>query len=91
VLLREKLEHVQCPVVICTFKAAAHALLGTVSGDGWIPGAKVAEADVFVMPGPYARRERVASVLQELTARLRAEANTLQCDACCLRVRSPVI
>lgn len=67
-ILREKLEQLRPNAVIFTFKDAAQALLGRVEGFGWMTGATIAGADVFVMPGPYEARVNVDPALASLAA-----------------------
>lgn len=64
-LLIAKLEGVQPEVVLFTFKKTATILFGPFPGFGFV-GKSIAGADVFVMPGPYERTERVAAALAEL-------------------------
>ena len=68
-LLLEKLKTVGPAVVIFTFKDAAQAMIGPVRGFGWIPGAMIAGASVFVMPGPYEARANVDLAMTLLAAR----------------------
>ncbi|UJA20475.1 hypothetical protein HJD18_09825 [Thermoleophilia bacterium SCSIO 60948] len=65
-LLLAKLEKLEIPRVIFTFKRSAEALLGRFGGHGLRPGRPLAGAEAFVMPGPMARRELVAAALEEL-------------------------
>jgi hypothetical protein len=51
--------------VIFTFKRTATVIFGRFDGFGFI-GKRVAGADVFVMPGPYERADRVERALSEL-------------------------
>jgi TDG/mug DNA glycosylase family protein len=69
-ILEEKLRVLEVPPVIFTFKKAATSVLGGFSGHGLLPAARLAGGRVFVMPGPYERREQTARALQELTERL---------------------
>jgi TDG/mug DNA glycosylase family protein len=64
-LLRRKLADVCPDLVIFTFKATATALFGAFEGNGFIERV-FAGAEAFVMPGPYERRDIVASRLEEL-------------------------
>ena len=66
--LLEKLETLRPTAVIFTFKDAAQAMIGRVHGFGWITGATVAGAGVFVMPGPYEARVNVDLALASLAA-----------------------
>ena len=69
-LLRDKLRDVEAPAVIFTFKDAATSMIGRFRGAGWIDGASICGASVFVMPGPYERRDIVDSVMVDLRTRL---------------------
>src|SRR5690606_37765566 len=69
-LLREKLLDVGAPAVIFTFKDAATSMIGRFRGAGWIVGSSISGASVFVMPGPYERRDVVDRLLVDLTTRL---------------------
>jgi TDG/mug DNA glycosylase family protein len=69
-LLAAKLEDVRPGLVIFSFKKAAERFFGPFSGNGFVPGLRIGRADVFVMPGPYERRENVDSRLAELTLRV---------------------
>lgn len=68
-ILEEKLTEANVPLVIFVFKAAAEALLGSFDGNGFV-GRRLGGADVFVMPGPYAKREQAEAVLETLRHRL---------------------
>ena len=67
-LLLEKLETLRPTAVIFTFKDAAQTMIGPVGGFGWIAGATIADASVFVMPGPYEARANVDLALASLAA-----------------------
>jgi hypothetical protein len=43
-------------------------MIGRVRGFGWITGAEIAGAGVFVMPGPYEARTNVDLALASLAA-----------------------
>ena len=66
-LLEDKLAGMQVGKVLFTFKAGAEALLGPLRGHGLIAGQELAGAEVFVMPGPMERTERVRRALRQLT------------------------
>lgn len=70
-LLRAKIDQAGTSVVICTFKAAAEALVGRIAGYGWVEGRTVEGADLFVMPGPYEAAARVDVALASLAAQLK--------------------
>jgi TDG/mug DNA glycosylase family protein len=65
-LLESKLASLAVPRVIFVFKSAARTLLGRFGGHGLRPGRPLADAEVFVMPGPTERRDRVERALREL-------------------------
>ncbi len=66
--LENKLARLQVPKVLFTFKAGAEALLGPLDGHGLIVGRTVAGAELFVMPGPMERTDRVQLALRQLEA-----------------------
>ena len=68
--LISKLEAVRPEIVVFTFKKTATVIFGSFGGYGFI-GKTLAGGDVFVMPGPYERADRVAAALAELAARWR--------------------
>jgi TDG/mug DNA glycosylase family protein len=51
--LLTKLETYRPALVIFTFKKTAKVLFGKFSGNGFVPGLRLADSDVFVMPGPF--------------------------------------
>jgi hypothetical protein len=65
-LLEAKLERYRPGLVIFTFKETAKKLFGNFSGNGFVPGLKLAESDVFVMPGPYESAASARRTLNEL-------------------------
>lgn len=67
--LRQTLEAVDAPVLIFPFKAAAVALVGAFSGNGWL-STRVAGAELFVMPGPYEAKGTAGTTLASLARRL---------------------
>lgn len=66
-LFRPKVEAANPCVIIFTFKAAAEAVLGRFQGHGFI-GLRVEGAEVFVMPGPYVRRDLGVGAMSTLSA-----------------------
>ena len=64
-VLEDKLAATAAPLVIVVFKAAAVALFGTFSGNGFI-GKQLGPCTVFVMPGPYEAAATADKTLQEL-------------------------
>lgn len=72
-ILEDKLRALDVPLVIFTFKKAATSILGDFQGHGLLPTARLAGGRVFVMPGPYERREQTARTLQELTEHLQSQ------------------
>jgi TDG/mug DNA glycosylase family protein len=70
-LLLEKLERAAPGLVIFTFKKVATRMLGNFRGNGILPDTTLGGADVFVMPGPYAKREEADASLAELASLLR--------------------
>lgn len=69
-LLAKKLEAARPRLVVFSFKKVAERFFGPFSGNGFVPGLRIGRADVFVMPGPYERRENVELRLSELTHRV---------------------
>ena len=65
-ILAEKLETWGAPLVVFVFKRAAEQVLGHLKGSGFVPGVRLGPSEVFVMPGPYERRDRVDDVLDSL-------------------------
>lgn len=59
-LLAEKLRRHRPALLIFTFKKTATALLGPFKGHGHRPEFEFEGAQIFVMPGPYERTDRVA-------------------------------
>lgn len=64
--LAQKLEAWGAPLVVFAFKKATLGVLGHFEGYGFIPGVRLGPSDVFVMPGPYERKERVSETLDAL-------------------------
>lgn len=64
-MLISKLDAVRPQVVLFTFKKTATVIFGPFAGCGFV-GKTVAQGQVFVMPGPYERSDRVEPVLDEL-------------------------
>lgn len=69
--LEAKLADANVAFAIFVFKSAAEALLGPLAGDGFV-GRRLGRAEVFVMPGPYEKRERAELVLETLRRRVEA-------------------
>jgi TDG/mug DNA glycosylase family protein len=67
-LLEARLEAIAAPRVIFTFKKAATTLLGDFAGHGVLPKRSLGGAQVFVMPGPMERTDRVDRALHDLRA-----------------------
>ena len=65
-LVENKLTALAVPKVLFTFKASAEALLGRLAGPGVQTGRMVADAEVFVMPGPMARTDVTRQTLADL-------------------------
>lgn len=68
-LLERKIEKAQPRLLIFSFKKTAEVLLGKFPGNGFI-GRQLADADVFVMPGPYAKANEVKARVAELGRRV---------------------
>ena len=71
-LLVEKLRRYRPTLLIFTFKKTATSLFGRFKGHGHRPELELGGAEVFVMPGPYERADRVASALEQLRSLLAA-------------------
>jgi double-stranded uracil-DNA glycosylase len=67
-LLDGKLTELHMSKVLFTFKASAEALFGPLDRHGLLAGRTLAGADVFVMPGPMERTDRVKRALDALRA-----------------------
>jgi TDG/mug DNA glycosylase family protein len=65
-LLEAKLAALAVPRIVFAFKCAATPLLGYFEGHGLRPGRPLVGAEVFVMPGPMERVERVERALCQL-------------------------
>jgi TDG/mug DNA glycosylase family protein len=65
-LLEDKLAALAVPLLIFTFKGAATPLLGSFDGHGSLGRRRLADARIFVMPGPMEKRERVTAALAQL-------------------------
>jgi TDG/mug DNA glycosylase family protein len=66
-MLTSKLDAVPPKAVFFTFKKTATVIFGPFAGSGFIDKT-LAQGEVFVMPGPYERSDRVQPVLVELAA-----------------------
>ena len=64
-LLEAKLEAARPRLLLFSFKQTAEILFGKFAGNGSV-GKRFAGADVFVMPGPYAKAGEVSGRLDEL-------------------------
>ena len=65
-LLEAKIEAAAPKLLLFVFKETAKKLFGPFGGNGLLAGRTFAGAEIFVMPGPYARREEVAQRIEEL-------------------------
>lgn len=65
-LLLDKISANEPRILIFSFKKAAQALFGSFDGNGIIKGVGSEGTIIFVVPGPYAKREEVADELIEL-------------------------
>lgn len=72
--LANKLQSRDVNLIVCVFRHPVKVLLGSEG----VPGLQAARtswgARVFRMPGPFDKREKVASVMAELTAHLSARS-----------------
>lgn len=64
--LTNKLEVVGAPLVVFAFKGAAVQLLGQFAGNGFLPDVQLGPSQVYVMPGPFERRDTVDQALDSL-------------------------
>jgi TDG/mug DNA glycosylase family protein len=69
-LLTEKLRRHRPALLIFTFKKTATSLFGRFKGHGHRPELELGDAQVFVMPGPYERADRVGAALEQLRSLL---------------------
>lgn len=69
-LLAEKLRGYRPSLLIFTFKKAATSLFGRFKENGHRPGLAFEGAEVFIMPSPYERTDRVACALGQLRSLL---------------------
>jgi len=65
-ILTKKLEVAGAPLVVFAFKGAAVQLLGPVARNGFLPDTQLGPSQVFVMPGPFERRDTVDQALASL-------------------------
>jgi TDG/mug DNA glycosylase family protein len=68
-LLANKLATVRPPVLIFPFKDAAVALVGSFTGNGWLP-VRFSGAELFVMPGPYEAKATADLTVASLAPRM---------------------
>ena len=68
--LRRKLRTTAPTIAIFTYKKTAQVLFGGFEGVGFLPRRGEDPYEPFVMPGPYAPRQRVDPVLAQLERRL---------------------
>jgi hypothetical protein len=64
-ILLSNLEAVRPEIVVFTFKKTANVIFGGIAGNGFV-NERLAGGEVFVMPGPYDRADRVDAALREL-------------------------
>ena len=67
--LEPKLNALGCPPLVFPFKGAAVALVGKFDGNGWLEQT-FAGCRLFVMPGPYERRDSADLTIATLAAGL---------------------
>jgi TDG/mug DNA glycosylase family protein len=72
--LGKRLDGVQAALVIFTFKEAAKKLFGDFKGHGFISGFTLCGGEIFVMPGPYEKRDIADRSLSELRAWVKRDA-----------------
>lgn len=65
-----KLEEHQPELVVFAFKKPAEVLFGPFAGNGFVSGLRLANSEVFVMPGPYERSDTAQATLESLAARI---------------------
>jgi TDG/mug DNA glycosylase family protein len=68
-VLEDKLAALGGPALVFPFKRAAVALVGKFEGNGWIDRT-FAGCELFVMPGPYERRDSADLTIATLAAAL---------------------
>jgi TDG/mug DNA glycosylase family protein len=68
-VLAGKLATLGAPLVIFTYKVGATQVFGPFAGHGFVAGLHLAGSEVFVMPGPMERQDRVDAALDALRAR----------------------
>lgn len=86
-LLTEKLRRYRPALLIFTFKKTATSLFGRFKGHGHRPELKLGDTQVFVMPGPYERADRVEAALEQLRSLL-AKRGPVYAAAACWRARA---
>lgn len=65
-LLEAKLVHHKPELIIFTFKKTAQTLFGSFDGNGFVAGLRLADSEVFVMPGPYESAGTVDATMKQL-------------------------
>jgi TDG/mug DNA glycosylase family protein len=70
-ILTRKLVAAGAPLVVFAFKQAAVSLFGTFNGNGFVPDLRLGAGRVFVMPGPFERRDTADQTLDSLKLWLR--------------------
>jgi TDG/mug DNA glycosylase family protein len=70
-LLEAKLAEHKPELVIFTFKKTAQTLFGSFAGNGFVPYLKLADSEVFVMPGPYENAATARATMSELAVRFK--------------------
>jgi TDG/mug DNA glycosylase family protein len=73
-ILLSKLEWVRPEIVVFTFKKTANVFFGAFAGYGFV-SKQLAGGEVFVMPGPYERADRVDAALRALERRWRDDSS----------------
>jgi TDG/mug DNA glycosylase family protein len=64
--LLDKLDRYRPALVIFTFKKTAKVLFGEFPGIGFVPGFKLSQSRVFVMPSPYETVDKASAAVASL-------------------------
>jgi double-stranded uracil-DNA glycosylase len=70
-LLASKLAAHRPRLVIFTYKKTAEVLFGRFAGNGFVPGLRLVQSEVFVMPGPYESLASAQTTMRTLAGRWR--------------------
>jgi len=70
-LLLKNVELYRPKLLVFTFKRAAQAVFGRFQGNGFVPGLRLGQSEVYVMPGPMENHVTARPTLARLAERVR--------------------